>query len=115
MEAMASVSEQHAMQALIHNVPASLARDDKEAARDFQAFTGGVRNLVQTAKLCREVGSDGAAAHSANLNVFILRVGEQVQAKGDPSEGAKQVTEVSATAIVPAATGCVETGANEAK
>lgn len=92
MEAIASVSEQHAMQALQHNVPAALERNDKEAARDFQAYTGGVRNLVQTAKICRETSEQGAAEGERNLAVFVLRIGDQVTAK-EPAEP-KRVTQV---------------------
>lgn len=94
LDAIASVSEQHAVQGL-NRVAKALESKGKFAARDFQSWTGGVRNLVQTAKMCRETG-DGAngVAGGANLNVFILRVGEQVQAKGtsDPVAEAKDVT-----------------------
>lgn len=106
LEAIADVSEQHAVQGL-DRVGQALESKGKFAARDFQSWTGGVRNLVQTAKICREVGAgDGSAG--AQINVF---VGAFPRA-GDAAREAKQVTEVSATPVLPAPTSCVETEAN---
>jgi hypothetical protein len=47
------------------------------AARDFQSWTGGIRNLVQVAKLLREPSANMDGSVQAQLNVFILRVGDQ--------------------------------------
>lgn len=93
LEAIADVSEQHAVQGL-DRVGKALESKGKFAARDFQSWTGGVRNLVQTAKMCREIGPSANGVGST-VNVF---VGAFPRA-GDAVSEAKQVTEVSATPV----------------
>ena len=70
------------------------------AARDFQSWTGGIRNLVQVAKLLREPTADMNGSVQAQLNVFILRVGDQakqVSAPVDPVSIAKPVVQLPTT------------------
>jgi len=77
LEAIASVSEQHAMRGL-ERVGEALESKGEFAARDFQSYTGGVKNLVS---IMREIRAPQENTPSnAGLNVFVIRVSdEQVQ------------------------------------
>lgn len=52
-EAIASEAEENALAAMT-NVRESLTRSDEFAAKDFQAYTAGVKNLASTARMLRE-------------------------------------------------------------
>ncbi len=90
LEAIASHSEQHALKSL-ERVGNALERDDENAARDAQSYSGCLRNLVNVARDIRRPAE--SVSEGARLNVFVLRVGDQVKAKETP------VTEVSATLL----------------
>ncbi len=76
LDAIASVSEQHAMRSL-DRVGEALERTDKEAARDAQSYSGCLRNLVNVSREIRR--PEIAAIEGAHLNVFVLRVGDQAK------------------------------------
>lgn len=85
-EAIASESEEIALSGL-QNARESLARCDKMAAKDFQAYTSGVRNMAQVARLMREPqGSTLATTSAPSVNLFFF--GGNVASKAD----AKNVT-----------------------
>lgn len=69
IEAIASESEEIALSAL-GNARETLQRSDVNAARDFQAYTGGIRNLATTAKALREVQSQAPSA-GISMNFFM--------------------------------------------
>lgn len=69
-------------------IRSALERDDRDAARDFQALTAGARNLVTIAKAIMQPSSADNAGSNV-LNVFMLRA-------GDVTPDAKQVTEIEA-------------------
>ena len=72
IDAIASTSEQHALQAL-QKVGQTLERTDKDAAKDFQAYTAGVKNLASTARLLREpAGSAAVQSAPTNFNLFFV-------------------------------------------
>jgi len=69
----------------------SLERDDKNAAKDFQAYTAGARNLATTAKALRETGKAVASSGPTNFNLFFVGA-----APGKPAE---QVTEIESKTV----------------
>lgn len=96
-EAIASESEEIALSGL-QRARDSLGSGSEFAARDFQSYTGGVRNLVQVARAIREpMGAQIGANGAAGLSVFILRVGDAGASTPKGVEQAKQVTEISAS------------------
>ncbi len=84
IQAIASEAEEHALSAMA-NVKQALVREDKDAAKDFQAYTAGVKNLASTARMLREPLSSGSGEGSTvNLNLFfsppkLEREAKQVQ------------------------------------
>lgn len=92
IETIASISEQHAIQAL-QKTGEALERNDRDAARDSQSYSAAAKNLVGIAKAIREpLGQD--ADSRADLTVFILRAGEQVKPREE-----KVVQEIAAKPI----------------
>jgi len=75
LDAIADVSAQHAMQGL-NRVGDALEDRSEFAARNFQSWTGGVKNLVSIMREIRQ--PDQQAPDKAQLNVFVLRVGDAV-------------------------------------
>lgn len=71
--AIASASEQHALSGL-ERVGEVLAEGGQFAARDFQAYTGGVRNLVSVMRDLRTPLEQKTAG--TTLNMFIMRAGD---------------------------------------
>ncbi len=67
----------------------ALAREDQNAARDFQSLTAGARNLVTIAKAIMQP-SEGAGANGAQINLFMLRAGDAL----DSAKAVSQVTEI---------------------
>lgn len=52
-----------------------IANGGKDAAKDFQSWTAGLRNVVTVSRLCR--GQDQQQqATGASVNVFVLRCGD---------------------------------------
>lgn len=70
-EAIASQSEEIALGGLTRAREEIESRDEF-ASKNFQSWTGGVRNLAQVAKLIRGQ-SDGQPAGAVNLAVFLVR------------------------------------------
>lgn len=70
-EAIASQSEEIALGGLTRAREEIESRDEF-ASKNFQSWTGGVRNLAQVAKLVRGQ-SDGPAAGNVSLSVFLVR------------------------------------------
>ena len=54
----------------------AVQRSDRDAARDFQAYTGGVKNLVGVAKLIRSIDGVNTQEHGIGVSVFMLRCGD---------------------------------------
>jgi hypothetical protein len=69
-EAIATESEEIAMSGLKRSRESAESRE-KDAAKDFQAWTGGARNLVNIARACRGLdarnGNGDAAASITNI------------------------------------------------
>lgn len=112
LDHLAAISEQHAVKAL-ENVGTALERTDRDAARDSQAYSQTAKNLVGIIRDVRQPENAAGGAAGGSLNVFILRVGEQVQAKGqgEAIDGATRVTELGESANQAVSTTCVETEA----
>lgn len=75
-EAIASEGDEITLGALA-KAKECVANGGKDAPKDFQAWTGGIRNLVTVARACR--GLDSAqqqAAQGGNVSVFVLRCGD---------------------------------------
>lgn len=96
LESVVGLAGQHALQGL-NRTGEALERTDRDAARDFQSYTSGVKNLVSIMRDIRQPQSDGAS-EGARLNVFVLRVGDQVKAK-DAATSERNVTPNTAVAI----------------
>jgi hypothetical protein len=62
----------------------------KDPAKDFQAWTGGIRNLVQASRQVRGLDQKGSESSSVNVSLYVTR-GECVQ-RSEPMN----VTPVSA-------------------
>jgi hypothetical protein len=89
IEAIASKSEEAALKAM-ENVDKSLDRSDEFAAKDFQAYTAGVKNLASTARMLREpLGGSVHQDQRPNLNLFFMA---QVPISHEPKTA--QVVEV---------------------
>lgn len=87
IEAIASQSEELALGGLTE-ARKELSSGSENAARNFQAWSAGVKNFAQVARFVREpLGA--ANAGGSQLNVFLIRA-------GDAMDKAKQVTEVQA-------------------
>ncbi len=96
LDAIASVSEQHAIKGL-ERVGEALEARGEFAARDFQSFTSGVKNLVS---IMREIRTPDAqqTPGSSQLNVFVMRVGDVVK----PTE--RNVTPNTQSSVASAST-----------
>lgn len=94
LDAIASVSEQHAVRGL-ERVGEALESYGDFSARDFQSWTGGVKNLVS---IMREIRApqEQAQVKGATLNMFIIRAGDAAV----PAVAAAPV-EVKATVVAP--------------
>lgn len=90
IDAIASSSEQHAIRAL-QKVGESLERNDRDAAKDFQAYTAGVRNLATTAKALRETGVSVATPTNLQANFFFAPAYAPIEAKQATEVEAKRV------------------------
>lgn len=76
-QAIADSAEEVALSGL-NRARTAVASTGKFAARDFQSWTGGARNLVQIARQCRGLdgnGTSGAEQPQINLNVFVSKFG----------------------------------------
>lgn len=93
VEAIAAASEQHAIRGL-QKVGESLERSDEFAAKDFQSYTAGVKNLATLAKTLREPAANMDGAQTLNLNLFFVPAVVPTS-QAEP----KQVTEVSAKTV----------------
>ncbi len=93
IEAIAELSEQHAIRGL-QKAGEALERNDRDAARDFQSYTAGVKNVVSVAKAVRETGSDLSEGGVRELNLFFFGMAQSAQ----PKE-VKQVTEIEAKPV----------------
>lgn len=72
IEAIASKSEEAALKAMA-NVDKALDRSDEFAAKDFQAYTAGVKNLASTARLLREPAKADLSGEGArSVNIFFM-------------------------------------------
>lgn len=104
LDAIADVSAQHAVQGL-DRVGKALESKGKFAARDFQSWTGGVKNLVSIMREIKAPQND-APGSGATLNMFILRVGDQAKpanAAQEAMEAAPKEINVTASAVQDAA------------
>jgi len=89
LEAIASIAEEHALSGL-QKVGATLQRSDRDAAKDFQAYTSGVKNLTGVAMAIRKPElAAGDQSGSVSFNVFFAAPGAE-----KASEAPKQVTEI---------------------
>lgn len=93
MESIVSVSEQHAMRGL-ERVGNALERDDDFAARDFQSYTSGVKNLVG---VIRDIRQPAATAVSSSTNVQVFVVEPAIQASPASEKQVKPVDVVTTT------------------
>lgn len=104
LDAIADVSAQHAVQGL-DRVGKALESKGKFAARDFQSWTGGVKNLVSIMREIKAPQNDSPGS-GATLNMFILRVGDQAKpanAAQEAIEAAPKEINVTASAVQPKA------------
>lgn len=92
VEAIASEAEEHALSAM-RNVGESLKRSDEFAAKDFQAYTAGVKNLASTARMLRE-DSSGSKVEGSRLELNLFFMGQQ-----PTSQQPKQVVEVETKSV----------------
>lgn len=82
----------------------TLAREDEDAARDFQSITGGLRNVVQVARMCRGLDAkDGERGGTTNIFAvgsinFAVRA-DSIRAKDEPVN----VTPATTPSVTPAA------------
>lgn len=97
VEAIGSQAEEITLSGL-ERAREAVKRKGKDAARDFQSWTGGVRNLVQSIKAIRPggaaIGGDGSVT---NFNLFFAPVSPQAQSEPKQAEAVKpadQVTDV---------------------
>ena len=72
---IADTAEELALRGL-NKVREAVDRGDRDAARDFQAYTGGVKNLVGVAKLIRSIDGVNTQEHGIGVSVFMLRCGD---------------------------------------
>ena len=100
VEAIASVSEQHAMRGL-ERVGQALESKGKFAARDFQSWTGGVRNLVTTARELRRPDGPNIPGAAGSVNIFFVRPqsSEQATPPAEPRNVTPGAVSTSAPAI----------------
>lgn len=93
VEAIASASEEHAIRGL-QRAGEALERNDKDAAKDFQAYTAGVKNLAGVAKLMRDgTGSAVESGGSISMNFFFAPQSTQSSNPvPSPLDNAKNVT-----------------------
>ncbi len=92
VDAIASASEQYAIRGL-QRVGEALERTDRDAAKDFQALTAGVKNLATTARAMREpVGAGSSEQGPSAFNFFFIQPGAPVA-----HHEVKKVVEISAT------------------
>lgn len=71
-EAIASEAEENALSAM-RNVRESLTRSDEFAAKDFQAYTAGVKNLASTARMLRDPAGASPGEGTTNFNLFFMQ------------------------------------------
>jgi len=71
IEAIASESEQHALRAL-QKTGEALERNDRDAAKDSQAYSATAKNLVGVARAIRDPASASAGEGSTNFNLFFM-------------------------------------------
>lgn len=85
VEVIASHAEQHSIRAL-QKTGEALERNDRDAAKDAQAYSATVKNLVGVAKTIREpVGGSAIESAPTQINLFFAGAGSQSQAnKSDP-------------------------------
>jgi hypothetical protein len=75
-DAIASDCEEIALRSLENARDRAENPLQKDAAKDFQAWTGGVRNLVTVARACRGMDQAPQSAAGSSVNVFVLRCGD---------------------------------------
>lgn len=71
VEAIASLSEQHAIRAL-DKTGEALERGDPNAAKDAQAYSSTAKNLVSIARESRNPSSTESGQASGSINLFFL-------------------------------------------
>lgn len=71
-EAIADESEEIALNGLQRARESTEARHE-DAAKEFQAWTGGVSNLVRASRAARGLESKQESPGGANVNVFLVR------------------------------------------
>lgn len=105
LESVVNLSGQHALRGL-EKTGDALERTDRDAARDFQSYTSGVKNLVSIMRDIRAPQNEGPSS-GATLNMFILRVGDQakpaVNVAQEALEAAPKEINVTASAVQDAA------------
>lgn len=85
VETIAGMSEQHAIRGL-QRAGEALEREDKEAARDFQSYSGGVKNFVAVARAIRDQAG-GPALNSAQItNVFFMQLEPPLPSEAKPDK-----------------------------
>lgn len=87
VDAIAAQAEEHALSAL-RNVGEALARTDRDAAKDSQAYSATVKNLASTARLLREPlrgTTDDSAPRSTNI-FFMAASVPSVPQKSEPKQ-----------------------------
>lgn len=90
LEAIAAHSEEHALSAM-RNVGEALQRSDKDAAKDFQAYTAGVKNLASTARMLREpISANAGEGTQITANFFFAP---------PPVKAPEQVTDIEAKSV----------------
>ncbi len=106
-EAIAIESEEIAMSGLNRSRQAAES-DGKDAAKDFQAWTGGARNLVNIARACRGLDGRGGASEAGCgvTNIFAVgsltfNAGCNNSARGGETNTAQQAAEREPVNVTP--------------
>lgn len=91
---IASHCETHALDGLKRVGESLRKRCNEKSAKQFQAYTAGVRNLATTARALRHIGSLGTDQGPAlNLNLFFAMTAPETEEKGvidvTPSEAVR--------------------------
>lgn len=93
VEAIGSQAEEIALSGL-ERARDAVKRKGKDAAKNFQSWTGGIRNLVSAIKTIR--ARDGASVEQGPVNFNLFFVGQPMgQGQGEP----KQVVDVTAKTV----------------
>lgn len=99
-EAIADECDEHSLAALDRTGKA-LARDDQHAAKDAQAFSATLRNLVTVSRAIRAGSSDVSSQGSTQVNLFFFR---PTESKGERRAESVDVAATVLPATLPPAT-----------